>query len=298
MKKNYSFTGGERGKFYRPPKEISSLEKKISTRPIILDGGMGTSLQDLGLPLDQLPISWNLSQPEKVKQVHLNFIEAGSEIILTNTFTSGRSFLKKDHLDHKQEELMLSGIKISHEAKKESGKNILIGFSLGPCGEKEEYENIFSILEHQNFDFIILETQYHLQEILLALEIYFQSQIKNIPIGLSVTVNEYSKLSDGIDMKELIQKIKNYPLEFLGINCSFGPASMYPAAYSLKQNWSGLTLAKPNKGLPEILDGKMNYSMSDDDFLKWIQKYIDLGIDMIGGCCGVSSKLVNKISSL
>ncbi|SHE79982.1 homocysteine S-methyltransferase family protein [Clostridium fallax] len=270
----------------------------MEDRLYIVDGAMGTELKNKGIDYNNILFA-NIENKEIVKSIHTSYIKAGAEIISTNTFTIlSLLYENKEELFKKVLENVINLIK---DIKAEN-PNIKIALDFGPLSasaKKKDMRNIylkaFNIIDFKDVDYIYLETQYRLEETLIALE---QFNKINKPIILSFTFNEEDLLYSGENIKEIISKVRNFNnIVALGSNCCRGPKSMFSIIEELEKYSPYKIICRPNLGTPKIIKGNLKYDYKKDDFIDDMKKIKGLGATIIGGCCGTNPDYIKLLKS-
>lgn len=283
---------------------IKSLQELSRKFPLITDGAWGTQLQSLGLSPGDCPDSWNLSFPEKVEQVARSYVEAGSQVILTNTFRSNRITLAEYGLAEKTVELNRKGVEISRRA---SAEKAYVFASIGPSGkmlltgevDEVSLQKAFSeqseALTRGGADALLIETMSDLNEALIALK---AAKNTGLPVVVSMVFDsgknkEFTMMGD---TPETVAKVLGEAgADAVGANCGQGIEGFLSICSRLK-NCSNLPIwIKPNAGLPEYINGKTVYRTTPEQFVQHIPGLIKAGADFIGGCCGSSPDFIREM---
>ncbi|MBR4949391.1 MAG: homocysteine S-methyltransferase family protein [Clostridia bacterium] len=274
-----------------------------------LDGGFGTMLVAKGLKAGELPEEYNIEKPEIVQSIHKAYIDAGSDIILTNTFGANKK--KMSRSKYPLSELIKNAVLNAKKATE--GTNVKIALDLGPIGELiepmgmmtfEEAVDVFkesiSIGVENGVDLIYFETMSDLYELKAA--IIAAKECCDKPIFSTMTFEQSMRTFMGCSIPSMAVLLEGMGVSALGINCSLGPKEMLPIVKELINYTNLPIIVKPNAGLPEMVDGKATYSITPEEFSDLMIEYAKLGINIFGGCCGTSPdyirKTKEKISSL
>jgi 5-methyltetrahydrofolate--homocysteine methyltransferase len=283
---------------------IKSLQELSGKFPLVSDGAWGTQLQNLGLPAGECPDSWNLSFPEQVEQVARSYVEAGSQIILTNTFRSNRIALSEYGLAEKTFELNRRGVEISCKAA--TGKAYVFA-SIGPTGKilltgevdeaslRTAFAEQSEALAGGGADALVIETMSDLKEALIALA---AAKNTGLPVIVSM-VFDSGKAKDytmmGETPEQAVKALSAAGADAVGANCGQGIEG-FIAICSRMKNSSKLPIwMKPNAGLPEHIDGKTVYRTNAGQFVEHVPELIKAGADFIGGCCGTDPDFIREI---
>ncbi|MBQ2687969.1 MAG: homocysteine S-methyltransferase family protein [Clostridia bacterium] len=277
-----------------------TFKEKLSKDFIIFDGAMGTMLQAKGLGKDALPETYNVTHPEVIEAIHREYLEAGADVISTNTF--GANLLKYSNTELK--EVIDSAISCAQKACSDfSDKYIALdigplGRLLAPFGDlsfEEAYE-IFSEtirLAENRTDLIIIETMNDSFETKAAL--LAAKETSTLPVVVSNVYDENQKLMTGASAKAMIAMVEALGADAMGLNCSLGPEKMLEILPAFKEYSSIPTLIMPNAGLPKVVEGKTVFDVTPKDFADSMKKAADMGARIIGGCCGTNPEYIRKI---
>ncbi len=282
-------------------KSLKELSKKF---PLISDGAWGTQLQNLGLTPGQCPDSWNLSHPDKVKKVARCYVEAGSQIILTNTFRSNRIALEEYGLADHTLEINRKGVEISRQAAE---GNAHVFASIGPSGkmlvtgEVEETALHSAFLEQAEAlaeggaEALLIETMSDLKEALVALK---AAKTTGLPVIVSMVFDsgkEKDHTMMGQTPEQCAEALEAAGADGIGANCGQGIAGFISICSRLKKSSHLPIWIKPNAGLPEIIDGKTVYRTTPRQFARYVPDVLRAGADFIGGCCGTNPDFIREI---
>ena len=270
-----------------------------SNRCLVADGGMGTSLFAMGLSGGQSPERWNADHADRVAAVHQSFVDAGADIILTNTFGGSRTRLERDKLADRLVELNAAGVRIAREVADRAGHPVVVAGSVGPTGElfepmgplthdstTEVFVEQISALVAAGADVIWIETLYSTEELAAAVA---ATESFALPIVTTMSFDTGGKTMMGVapsDFAEWWQQ-QNVAATAIGANCGVGPADVVLAATEIHDaDPDVVVVAKGNCGLPQIIDGKLWYPTSSDSMSDYAELAIDGGARIIGACCG------------
>jgi len=288
------------------------IKKRLKQEPLILDGAMGTMLLRYNLPSGACPEEWNLSNPEIIKDIHQQYLRAGAEVILTNTFGANRIKLNNFQLGDSVEKINISAVKLAKEAiqqvlASEKNKRFFVAASLGPTGKllepygelkKEEvydnYQEQISILDQAKVDLLILETFFDLEEIKLALQAAKENS--DLMVIASMTFTQNIKTIYGISPERAVKELEAEGADGVGANCGAGPEVLYSVLKEMKKFSNSFLLVEPNAGMPEVIAGKINYPANPETMAFYSQKFKQLGVNLIGGCCGTTPLHIKAIS--
>ncbi len=264
---------------------------------------------DQGLPPGTPPEMWNVSNPEKVQRVHKGYFDAGSDVVLTNTF--GGSGLKLMAYKHGSsiEDYNKKAVEIARQVCPEEGYIAgdigPSGFFLPPVGNGtiEEFEENFieqaEILVEAGVDLFFIETMVDLKEAEAAVKAV--KEVSKVPIFTSIS---YQKTKRGYftimgnSVEECTTSLQDLGADAIGANCTISSDEMVDLISEIKQYTSLPVIAKPNAGKPELIKGKTVYQATPDDFAKDIKQMVKNGARIVGGCCGTNSEFIEKIDQL
>jgi len=266
----------------------------------LLDGSMGALLISKGLGSDSA--SLNVENYEVIRDIHSSYIEAGANIIITNTFSVSA---KGGNNKYPIENIISGALKAAKEAVE--GKDAYIAFDIGPSGldmvplGEAEYEDAYEfdkevlITADDNFDFILIETFTNLDEFNAAVDAAKEFSTK--PIFASMTFNENGFTMFGVSVEKFAQSVNERKVYAAGVNCNLKPGEMKDVAVRLKSllDEDILTFVQPNRGSPGLIDGVLTYEMSDEDFAEGTLEILRAGIDIAGGCCGSNENCIRLI---
>ncbi len=283
--------------------DILGLVKK---RTVLFDGALGTTLMAEGLPSGDLPERWNLEAPEKVKSVHKRYFEAGSDVVLTNSFGANRLKLKKKNLDRDVFQLNTQGAQL---AKAVRPPHRFVAGDMGPSGEliaplgtvtAQEMEEIFAeqakALASGEVDLIIVETMFSLQEALAALR--GVRKVTDCPLFVSLTYESKNRgyfTMMGETPEVCAKALESEGVDVVGANCTLGSREMIPLARVLRDATSLPVIIQPNAGKPRLKDGETIYDQDPEEFADDVQAIVEEGVNLVGGCCGTTPKFISAL---
>ncbi len=272
---------------------------------VLLDGGMGTLLQEKGLKSGEKPELWNITHPEIIVSVHKDYFEAGSNVVSTNTF--GANLLKFS--EQELEEIIKSAIENVKKARDISNGNHqkFIALDIGPLGkllkplgdlEFEKAVEIFAktveIGTKYGVDLVILETfndSYETKAALLAVK-----ENCDLPVIVSNAYSEDKKLMTGADTASMVALLEGMGASIVGANCSLGPKQLKDVALELIENSSIPVSLKPNAGLPRLENGKTVFDVTPEEFADEVSGLVKKGLRVIGGCCGTTPEYIRLLA--
>jgi methionine synthase / methylenetetrahydrofolate reductase(NADPH) len=288
----------------------SFIKLIADNKPILADGAMGTLLHERGISFEKCFDELNLSNPSVVGNVHHEYIEAGAQIILSNTFGANAYKLEKHGLKDKLKEINAAGVELARRTVMASFKDVLIAGDVGPLGIRlapfgrvlpEEAQRIFSeqirVLLDADVDLLIFETMTDLYEIREA--IYAAKALSpDIPIVASMTFTRDDRTLLGDNPRKVAKDMKSFGADVIGINCSGGPNQLLRILKDMHSVLpDGKFWVKPNAGWPEQMGGRIFYPASPDYFGDYAKSFWKAGADVIGGCCGTTPAHIASIRS-
>ena len=286
------------------------IRDRLGKELLFFDGGMGTLLQERGLAPGELPETWNIARPQVIREIHRSYIEAGSDIVLTNTF--GANALKFHAEGCSLEQTVKTAVKLVKEAAEEADtalaetsatgndkRTVYTALDIGPTGKllkpmgdldfEEAYEAFKEVMvwgEEAGADLIHIETMsdtYELKAAVLAAK-----ENTSLPVFATAIFDERRKLLTGADVPSVIALLEGLHVDALGINCGMGPEQMMPVLEEYVKYSSLPIIVKPNAGLPKQRGGQTYYDVSPDEFAGYMEKIVSMGACVIGGCCGTT----------
>ncbi len=289
------------------------LEGIFGTRPVLCDGAMGTSLYAQGIFINRCYDELNVSQPELVRSIHEEYLQAGAEIIETNTFGANALRLQRYGLRDRVAELNLAGAELARKAvnqlkDKQSGQAWVAGCvgplgvmlePLGKLGLDEAYsafaEQIRALAEG-GVDLLAIETISALNEAEQAIRAARETA-PGLPVFAMVTVDEDANCLDGSSPETAAAKLTEWGADAIGCNCSAGPATVLTAVERMAQISRLPLVAMPNAGMPRAVDGRNIYLCSPEYMASFARKFIKAGVRFVGGCCGTTPSHIRAIKS-
>lgn len=269
---------------------------------ISLDGGMGTMLQARGLKPGDTPEALNLEKPDILIEIHKEYIAAGADIVYANTFGANRH--KLERCGYSVERVIRAGILNAKKAVAESeNPNALVALDIGPIGQLLEptgtltFEEAYEIFREQiaagsEADVIVFETMTDLYELKAA--VLAAKENSALPVICTMTFEENMRTFTGCSVSSMALTLEGLGVDAVGVNCSLGPAELYPIAEELCR-WTKLPVVlKPNAGLPDPLTGE--YNVDAHQFAEYTEKLVPLGVRIFGGCCGTSPEYIRELN--
>ena len=274
----------------------------------ILDGAWGTQLQLRGLALGEHPDLWNLSYPDKVQEIASAYVQAGSDIILTNTFGSNRFLLAKHGAEDKVAELNRAGVRLSKDAAQK--QNCRVFASVGPTGvmlmsgtvTPEELYAAFleqvQAIAAEVPDGIVIETMSDPAEAVLAVK---AAKTTGLPVAVTMvfdTGKNKDRTMMGTTPEQSVEQLTAAGADIIGANCGQGIDGFIPICQRMRAVTTMPLWMKANAGLPEIVDGKTVYNQTPEHFAESAKELLAAGANFIGGCCGTSPDYIRVLRTI
>jgi 5-methyltetrahydrofolate--homocysteine methyltransferase len=278
-----------------------NLDRWTTRKPVLTDGAWGTELQRQGLGLGECPDSWNLKKPEAVENVAKAYVDAGSQVILTNTFRSNRITLAGHGLVDRVREINLEGVRISRRAA--AGRAGVFA-SLGPTGKmlmmaetseaevSEAFREQAQLLADAGADALIFETMSDLVEARLGVIAALSTQLPVIVSFVFDTGKKKDRTMMGHAPEQAAKEMAEAGASAVGANCGLGIAECIPICERLHASSSLPVWIKPNAGLPEMIDGVPIYRISPEEYASLVPAIVKAGASFIGGCCGTQPPFI------
>ncbi len=267
----------------------------LEQRVLFLDGAFGTEFLKQGYEANLNEVL-NLTRPEVVMNLHREYIAAGADIILTNTFNANRAKLRQFHLDDQLEKINAAAVKL---ARRVAAEHCLVFGDIGPTGHflepfgelsfKAAYE-IFheqaSVLAESVVDGFILETFSDIKELKAAI-LAIKDSFPDIPVIAQMAFDHEGKTITGTSVEIFASIINDLDIDVAGVNCYLTPEKMIPVLGELTKNCRLPLSAEPNGGQPDLSSGQLTYRLKPEEFAIYAREFVNLGANLIGGCCGI-----------
>ena len=275
--------------------------------PVLLDGATGSNLMKQGMPRGVCTEQWICENPEPLQALQRAYVEAGSDIVYAPTFSANRHSLARHGLEKEVASLNRRLVRLSREAVQDralvAGDLTTTGEPMAPLG-RMSYSQLFSIYEEQitalleaEVDLLVVETMLSVDETAVALEA--AQSLCELPVMCSLTVQADGKAYFGGDCVEAVQTFSAMGASAAGINCSCGPEQLTSLVRNMKAATTIPLLVKPNAGMPEISQtGEAVYSMQPREFAGHMEQLLNLGANVIGGCCGTEPAFIAALNAL
>jgi methionine synthase / methylenetetrahydrofolate reductase(NADPH) len=276
----------------------ADLLAQINQAPRLCDGAMGTLLYAKGVFINRCYDELNLSQPDLIRGVHHEYLQAGAEIIETNTFGANSFRLARHSLADKVREINLAGVRVAREAAKSF--DVWVAGSVGPLGTRIEplgktsfaeachaFREQITALAEGGVDLLILETFGYLEELHQAM-LAAKEVAPRLPLVAQVTIDEDGNCLDGSDPETFAPRLAEWDADVIGCNCSVGPVAMLDAIERVRAVSSLPLAAQPNAGIPRSVEGRNIYLCSPEYMASYARKFVAAGVRIVGGCCGTT----------
>ena len=274
----------------------SFVNRLHSGPPVVADGGMGVVLS-AAVPGLRCPEEANLRAPDAVVAVHVSFINAGAELIETNTFGANRRKLAQHFLEDDFEQINSAGVKLARDAREITGREVFIGASIGPAGEHDgtAFAEQARILEGRGADVVMLETFYDLLELELAVEAV--RSVSSLPIVALMSFDSDAVTMAGVSARDAGARLRQLDVAAFGANHGRGPAAALNALAEMAGD-GGALAALPNVGLATISGSRLAFPHATPEyFAEFAARARALGAQVIGGCCGTTPAQIAAIRS-
>jgi homocysteine S-methyltransferase len=281
--------------------------ERLKHSPVLCDGAMGTLLYAKGIFINRCYDELNLAQPELIRGVHHDYLQAGAEIIETNTFGANSFRLARHSLADRVRDINIAGAHVARDAAKSF--DVWVAGSIGPLGIRieplgkisfEEARTAFreqiEALVEGGVDLLMLETFGYVEELHQAVLACRDVNAK-IPIVAQVTIDEDGNCLDGSDPEAFAARLTEWNVDVLGINCSVGPVAMLDAIERVRAATSLPLSAQPNAGMPRSVEGRNIYLCSPEYMASYTRKFVAAGVQLIGGCCGTTPDHIRAMKS-
>ena len=266
---------------------------------VVFDGAMGTMMQRMGLQAGELPELLNMTHPEMIRDIHRQYVEAGSHVVSTNTFQASEYKLK--NCGYTVEEIISRAVSLA----KESGARFT-ALDVGPVGQLMEplgpltFQEAYEMFRRQmaagekaGADLIIVETMSDIYEVKAAL--LAARAHTNLPVILSLTYQADGRTFTGTDPVTATLALQGMEPDALGLNCSMGPRELLPVAEKILRYSKLPVIVQANAGLPEIINEETVYTITPEEYVESVTAMLDLGVGIIGGCCGTDPEFIRQI---
>ena len=292
---------------------MPQLAAIFADRPVLADGAMGTVLYARGIFINRCYDELNLSDPGLILGIHEEYLQAGAELLETNTFGANRFRLARHGLAGKMAEINAAGVKlarhaVAHLKDKQAGEAWVAG-SVGPLGIRLEplgktgldearaaFAEQIAVLAQAGVDMLVFETMPALNEARVALEAARQTA-PELPVLVMVTVDDDGNCLDGASPQQAAALLTEWGADAIGVNCSTGPTTVLTAIEAMRPATTLQLAAMPNAGMPRAVEGRNIYLCSPEYMASFARKAIHAGVQFVGGCCGTTPNHIRAMRS-
>lgn len=288
-----------------------AIMRRFEEGRLLFDGGLGSQLIARGLESGHPPDAWNLSRPDVVRDVHRAYIDAGADVITTNTFGSTPARLATHDLADRVQDLNRAGVRLVRDAIEQSGaRDRFVAFCIGPGGEmmpplgtadeaqvRAGFEAQVAALDPDDLpDIILVETMIDLREALIALDV---AKATGRPVSVALTCNKTPRgyfTVMGNEAAESAARLEAAGADVIAANCSIASGDMIGLATLLRGATRRPVLCQPNAGEPGIRDGRPVYEQAPEEFCRDALRMYDAGVNAVGGCCGTTPEFIHRVA--
>src|SRR5215472_6449684 len=286
---------------------------RLKKGPVLFDGAMGTLLYSKGVFINKCYDELNLTQPDLIRNIHNEYLNAGADVIETNTF-GGNSFrLDRHGLKDKVHGINVQGARLAREAADafnlKKATSVLVGGSVGPLGirieplgktsreeARESFRQQIAALVEGGVDLIILETFGYLEELHRAV-VAAREAAPHLRLIAQATMDEEGNCLDGASAETFAVKVTEWGADVIGCNCSVGPVAMLEAIERIRRVTDRPLSAQPNAGIPRSIEGRNIYLCSPEYMASYARKFVNAGVGLVGGCCGTTPEHTKTMKS-
>jgi methionine synthase I (cobalamin-dependent)/5,10-methylenetetrahydrofolate reductase len=290
-----------------PLEMADNILARLKRSPVLCDGAMGTLLYSKGIFINRCYDELNLSQPDLIRGIHHEYLQAGAEIVETNTFGANSFRLARHSLADQVHDVNRMGARLAREAAKSF--DVWVAGSVGPLGTRieplgktsfEEARQAFreqiEALAEGGVDLLMLETFGYLEELHQAM-LAAKDVGAKLPLVVQVTIDEDGNCLDGSDPQTFAPRLEDWGADVIGCNCSVGPVAMLDAIERVRALTSLPLAAQPNAGIPRSVEGRNIYLCSPEYMASYARKFVAAGARIVGGCCGTTPDHIRVMKS-
>ena len=278
----------------------------LERRVLVCDGAMGTLLHAAGVTLDRVLPELNLSNPDLVREVHRRYLDAGADIVQTNTFRAARPRLAQHELAASTVTINEAGVRIARAAAEESGREVLVAGSIGPVVTGSQRARIapaaraaahaeqVEVLAQAGVDLLVFETFSALDEMVEA--VLAAREVCALPIVAQMTFVDDERTLSGDTPAEVASELERLRVDVIGVNCTLGPQGVHAVVEQLARHTGHPLAAQPNAGLPRMIgERRFRYRLEEDYIARYARRCVDAGASVVGGCCGTTPEHIAAI---
>lgn len=286
------------------------MRERLGKELLFLDGGMGTLLQERGLQPGELPETWNIRKPGEITEIHRQYYEAGSDIVLANTFGANAQKFHDDTWPLK--DVIFAAVENAKKARILAGKDDgrhYVALDMGPTGKLlepmgdlsfdaacEAFAEAARLGAEAGADLIHIETMSDTYECKAA--VLAAKEQTDLPVFATLIFDEKGKLLTGGDVLSTVALLEGLGVDALGINCGLGPRQMLPILKEICRHASIPVIVKPNAGLPKQRGQETYYDVTPELFAGWMQEIVKAGACIVGGCCGTTPEHIRRMTDI
>ena len=290
-----------------PLEMADNILARLKRSPVLCDGAMGTLLYSKGIFINRCYDELNLSQPDLIRGIHHEYLQAGAEIVETNTFGANSFRLVRHSLANQVHDVNRMGARLAREAAKSF--DVWVAGSVGPLGTRIEplgktsfeearlaFREQIEALAEGGVDLLMLETFGYLEELHQAM-LAAKDVGAKLPLVVQVTIDEDGNCLDGSDPQTFAPRLEDWGADVIGCNCSVGPVAMLDAIERVRALTSLPLAAQPNAGIPRSVEGRNIYLCSPEYMASYARKFVAAGARIVGGCCGTTPDHIRVMKS-
>jgi len=276
----------------------------LGKKHLFFDGAMGTVLQNKGLELGELPESHNFTHPDEIETIYKEYLRAGAHFITTNTFGANR--YKAQQSPYTVEEIILKATTLAQNAKA-SFPGTYIALDVGPSGKilqpvgDVSFDEAYDVFKEQvvagekaGCDVILFETFTDLYELKAA--VLAAKENTTLPIFCTMSFEANGRTFFGTSIESMVLTLEGLGVDAIGVNCSLGPKQLKPIVAQIMELASVPVMVQPNAGLPLMQGNETRYDVLADEFSDCMKEFADMGVSILGGCCGTTQEYIEKMT--
>ncbi len=280
--------------------------ERLMREPLLADGAMGTLLYERGISFDRSFDLLNLTEPERVRAIHREYIQAGADVIETNTFGGNRHRLAAHGAAQDARLVCRAGARLARAAREEAGEPVFVAGAMGPLGRpvapigtipREEaaaaYREQAEGLVEGGVDLLLLETQTDIEEVLIAVDA--ARSVTDLPLVVEFTYTEDGRTLYGAYPEDVARALSGRRIDLIGANCSVGPQALLGILERLRRRTDLPLSAMPNAGLPRFVGGRFLYLASPEYMAEYAGRFLAAGARLVGGCCGTTPAHIRRM---
>jgi 5-methyltetrahydrofolate--homocysteine methyltransferase len=288
------------------PREVREVRFKLDRDKILIfDGAMGTMLQSRGLKVGEIPELLTITSPEVIESIHSEYLQAGADVVLTNTFGANR--YKAEKAGCTLESMVKAAVESARRAVESCGHGY-VALDIGPCGRImeptgdlpfEEACEVFAEIVRigaPDADLIVIETFTDLYEIKAAL--LAAKENSDLPVFTTMSFEESGNTFFGTTVESMVLTLEGLGADALGVNCSLGPKQLVPIVERILSYSKIPVMIQPNAGLPVTENGRSRYDVTPEEFIDYMKQFAEGGASILGGCCGTNPEYISMLSKM